>query len=172
MLIREILLPELENEAVNTRKLLELVPENRLDYQPHQKSMTLGRLASHVAELPKWATMTIAGDGLDLQPGQLPFIAKSRAELLETFDKSIAEAKESIAGASDERLLGIWSLTFAGKPVFANARYIVVRDAVINHLVHHRAQLGVYLRMNDVEIPGMYGPSADEMKFWAAGQTA
>lgn len=172
MLIREIFLPEFEAEAANTRKLLDLVPEDKLDYQPHAKSMSLGRLASHIAELPQWAKTTIAEDGLDMKPGYEPFIAKSRAELLSTFDKCVAEAKGLIAGASDETMMGMWTFSFAGKPQFSHPRFAILRNFVINHLVHHRAQLGVYLRLNEVEIPGMYGPSADEMKFWSAAQTA
>jgi uncharacterized damage-inducible protein DinB len=172
MQLRDVYLPELEAEAANTRKLLELVPDGRFSYQPHQKSMTLGRLASHIAELPQWVKTTIQEDGLDLQPGMKPYDATSRAEVLATFDKAVAEAKQVLAGASDETLTGTWTFSFAGKTMFSNPRYVVLRNFVFNHLVHHRAQLGVYLRLNDVEIPGMYGPSADEMKFWAAAKSA
>jgi uncharacterized damage-inducible protein DinB len=172
MQLREVFLPELDAEAANTRKLLELVPENRFSYQPHQKSMTLGRLASHIAELPQWVKATIAEDGLDMQPGTQPYLAASRAEVLKTFDQAVAEAKRAIAGASDENLTGTWTFSFSGKPVFSNPRYVVLRNYVISHLIHHRAQLGVYLRLNEIEIPGVYGPSADEMKFWSAAQTA
>jgi uncharacterized damage-inducible protein DinB len=172
MQLREVFLPELDAEAANTRKLLELVPENQFGYQPHQKSMSLGRLASHVAELPQWVKTTIDQDGLDMQPGSQPYLAASRTELLGTFDKAVAEARQSIAGASDENLVGTWTFSFAGKPVFSHSRHIILRNFVFSHLVHHRAQLGVYLRLNDVEFPGMYGPSADEMKFWTAAKSA
>lgn len=172
MQLREVFLSELDAEAANTRKLLELVPENHFGYQPHPKSMTLGRLASHVAEMPQWVKTTIEKDGLDMQPGTPPYLAASRAELLDTFDKAVGEARQSIAGASDENLTGTWTFSFAGKPVFAHPRHVILRNFVFSHLVHHRAQLGVYLRLNDVEFPGMYGPSADEMKFWSAAQTA
>jgi uncharacterized damage-inducible protein DinB len=172
MQLREVFLPELDAEAANTRRILELVPENQFSYQPHQKSMTLGRLASHVAELPTWVKNTIDRDGLDLQPGTQPYLAASRAELLETFDKAVAEARQSIAGASDENLTGTWTFSYAGKPMFSNPRYVILRNFVLSHLIHHRAQLGVYLRLNDVEFPGMYGPSADEMKFWNPAQSA
>ncbi|MCU1274231.1 MAG: DinB family protein [Bryobacterales bacterium] len=168
MTISQTLLPEFDEEMKNTRKLLERVPENRFDYQPHAKSMTLGRLAGHVAELPEWAKMTIEIDNLDLQPGQQPYIAKSTKDLLSTFDKSVTEARKAISGASDEHMNKTWSLTFSGKPVFSMPRVAVLRISFMNHLIHHRAQLGVYLRLNEVEIPGMYGPSADEMKFWSA----
>jgi uncharacterized damage-inducible protein DinB len=172
MQLREVFLPELDAEAANTRKLLELVPENQFGYQPHQKSMSLGRLASHIAELPQWVKPTIDQDGLDMQPGSQPYLAASRTELLGTFDKAVAEARQAIAGASDENLTGTWTFSFAGKPVFSNPRHVILRNFVFSHLVHHRAQLGVYLRLNDVEFPGMYGPSADEMKFWSAAQSA
>jgi uncharacterized damage-inducible protein DinB len=168
MQIRDILLPEFEAEAKNTRRLLELVPETEFGYQPHTKSMSLGRLASHISELPQWVAGTLNEDGLDLQPGAQPYIAKSRAALLDTFDNAVAEAQKSLAGADDARMLGTWTFSFAGKPQFSNPRYIILRNFVFSHLVHHRAQLGVYLRLKDVEFPGMYGPSADEMKFWSA----
>lgn len=166
MTISEMLLPEFDQEMANTRKLLERLPDGRMEYKPHEKSMTLGRLAGHVAELPSWAIMTLTTSGLDLQPGQQPYIAKSRQELLEKFDKDVAEARRTIAATSDKQMGEIWALTFAGKPVFSMPRAAVLRGSCLNHMIHHRAQLGVYLRLNEVAIPGMYGPSADEMKFW------
>ena|SRR5579863_7406490 len=168
MPISEMLLPEFDQEMANTRKLLGCVPDDRMDYKPHEKSMSLGRLAGHVAELPGWATMTLNTEGLDIQPGQQPYIGKSRKDLLETFDKNAAEARQRIAIATDKELSQTWTLTFKGKAVFAMPKAGVLRGTVMNHLVHHRAQLGVYLRLNDIAIPGMYGPSADEMKFWQA----
>lgn len=164
----QMLLPEFDEEMKNTRKLLERVPDGRFDYQPHTKSMTLGRLASHVAELPAWAAMTLDREVFELEPGFKPYFAASRAELLETFDKKVAEARERIAAASDEDWAKIWTFRYAGKEMMAMPRSAVMRITVMNHLIHHRAQLGVYLRLNDVEIPGMYGPSADEAKFWEA----
>ena len=171
MSFSQTLLPEFEEEMKNTRKLLECVPDGKFDYQPHPKSMTLGRLATHVAELPAWAVMTLDREALELEPGFKPGIAASRAELLQKFDKSAAEAREKIAATSDEDWGKTWTFKYAGKTVFAMPRAAVMRGTVMNHLIHHRAQLGVFLRLNDVEIPGMYGPSADEMKFWEA-QTA
>jgi len=168
MPINEILLPEFDQEMAQTRKLLECVPEGRMDYKPHERSMTLGRLAGHVAELPSWATTTLTTEGLDIRPGQQPYIAKSRQELLATFDKNVAEARPRIVAATDKELSQTWTLTFTGRPVFAMPRAAVLRSTFMNHLIHHRAQLGVYLRLNEVAIPGMYGPSADEMKFWQA----
>jgi uncharacterized damage-inducible protein DinB len=168
MTISQMLLPEYDQEMANTRKLLERVPENKLDFQPHQKSMTLGRLASHVAELPSWATVTLQTEALNLPPGQQAYIAKSRQELLDSFDKNVVEARQAIAAASDKDLAQNWTLNFGGKTVISMPRTAVLRISFMNHLIHHRAQLGVYLRLNNVEIPGMYGPSADEMQWWKA----
>lgn len=171
MSISEALLPEFDQEMQNTRKLLACVPEDRPDYKPHPKSMPLARLAGHVAELPGWAVNAIRLDSLDITPaageGFKAAVMTSRAELLDLFDKNVAEAREAIAGASDEHLGKIWSLIFKGHTVMQLPRSAVLRSVVMNHLVHHRAQLGVYLRLNDVAIPGMYGPSADEGRMFA-----
>ena len=172
MSISAALLPEFDQEMANTRKLLACVPEELPEYKPHEKSMTLGRLAGHVAELPNWAVNTIRLTTLDLTPaageGFKAFFATTRAGLLETFDKNVAEAREAIAGASDEDLHVIWSLVFKGHTVLQMPRIAVLRSVVMNHLIHHRAQLGVYLRLNNIAIPGMYGPSADEGRMFAA----
>jgi len=164
----EMLLPEFDEEMKNTRKLLECVPDGKFDYQPHEKSMNLGRLATHVAELPAWGCMTLDMEVLDLQPGFKPHIATTRAELLEMFDRKAAEARRKIAAASDEDWAKTWTFKYDGKAIFSMPRSVVMRGTVMNHLIHHRAQLGVYLRLNDVGIPGMYGPSADEAKFLQA----
>ncbi len=166
----ETLLLEFDQEMANTRKLLALVPDDKLDYQPHHKSMSLGRLASHVAELPVWAAHTLKSESLTLDSNFKPFIAGSRAELLETFDKSVAEARAAISAAGDEDYRVTWTMIFNGATIMSQPRGAVIRGVVMNHLIHHRAQLGVYLRLQEVEIPGMYGPSADEMKFWNTAQ--
>lgn len=168
MPIAQMLLPEFDQEMANTRKLLECVPDGKFDYKPHEKSMTLGRLAGHVAEIPSYGTATIRLEKLEMKGGEQPFSPTSKKELLETFEKHAAEARAAIAGASDEDLGKIWSFHYAGKEVFSMPRVAVLRGMMMNHLIHHRAQLGVYLRMNNVEFPGMYGPSADEMKHWQA----
>lgn len=169
MTFSETLLPEFDQEMQNTRKLLACVPDDKLAYQPHAKSMTLARLASHVAEMPNWAKTTLETEVLEMQPGFKPFVAASRDELLETFDKAAAAARDLIAATPESEWAKTWTFRFAGKDVFSMPRTAVMRSTVLSHLIHHRAQLGVYLRMNDVEIPGMYGPSADEMKFWQPG---
>lgn len=167
MSFEKAFVPEFDEEMQNTRKMLERVPEDKLDYKPHEKSMSLGRLASHVAELPGWAVNVIDKEVLDMQPGEFkPVIAKSRKELLEMFDKSVAEARKRIVGASEEDLQKTWTFKFGGNPVFSAPRARILRTTMLNHIIHHRAQLSVYLRLNNVELPGMYGPSADEMKFW------
>ncbi len=168
MPIAQMLLPEFDEEMKNTRKILERVPDDRLSYKPHEKSMALGRLASHVAEMAGWVKTTLEVEELVITPGQKPFDAASRQEILETFDKNVAEARAAIARASDADLAKTWTLKFGDKTVFSMPRSAVLRSMAMSHMIHHRAQLGVYLRLNEIEIPGMYGPSADEMKFWTA----
>jgi uncharacterized damage-inducible protein DinB len=163
----QTLLPEFDEEMKNTRKMLECVPDDKLDYQPHPKSMNMARLATHVAELPSWTTFTLDQDVLDLQPGFEPHFAKSRAELLEMFDKGVAEARPKIESATDQHWHQIWTFKFAGKTLMSMPRSAVMRSVIMDHLIHHRAQLSVYLRLNNVAIPGMYGPSADEPDMFA-----
>lgn len=162
----DALLPEFDREMANTRKSLERVPEDKLGWKPHDKSGTLGWLATHLATLPTWGTSTVEQDSIDLAPEGVPLppvpVANSRKEILEMFDKNAAAARTAIAGASDERLLQPWSLLFGGKTLFSMPRIAVLRTFVMNHSIHHRAQLGVYLRLNDVSVPAIYGPSADE----------
>lgn len=165
MPIRDLLLPEFEQEMKNTRKILERVPEDKLNYKPHPKSMELGRLAGHIAELSGWATTTLTTELLELGDFK-PWIPTSRAEILKKFDESVAEGRKLLSEASDESLEKIWTLKFNGETIMSMPRYNVLRNVVFNHIIHHRAQLGVFLRLNEVELPGMYGPSADEMKFW------
>jgi uncharacterized damage-inducible protein DinB len=174
MPIREMLLPEFDQEMANTRKLLERLPEKIPDYKPHEKSMSLSRLAGHVAELPGWAAETINKEVLELDIAKYkPFEPKTRQEVLDSFDKNSRQAREAIASVSDEQLGVTWSLKSTdGQVILSMPRSAVLRSVVMNHLIHHRAQLGVYLRLNEIEIPGMYGPSADEMKFWQTSQTA
>jgi uncharacterized damage-inducible protein DinB len=154
---------DFDEEMKNTRKLLERVPldDAHRTYQPHAKSMPLDRLATHVAELPTWIKMALETEGMDMQPGFKPRIAASTAELLEIFDKGVAETRAAIDAATDDSLTKNWTFKFAGQTVFSTPRSVLIRS-FINHIVHHRAQLGVYLRLNDIAIPGMYGPSADD----------
>jgi uncharacterized damage-inducible protein DinB len=162
MSLSESLLPEFDQEMAATRKILERVPEALFTWKPHEKSMTLGRLASHVAEMPNWADHTVSLDKLVLGPEMKSFNAASSAELLETFDKDIVAARAAIVGASDEHLAKIWELEYMGQVIMSRPRAAILRSMVMNHMIHHRGQLSVYLRLHDVPVPGMYGPSADE----------
>ncbi len=171
MSISEMLLPEFDEEMKNTRKVLELVPEDKFDYKPHEKSMPLGRLAGHVAEMPSWVAQTLQTEVLEMGGDYKPWNPATRKEILDAFDKHVAEARTAIAGASDEEMAKTWTFIYGGKTIFSMPRAAVLRGMTMSHMIHHRAQLGVYLRMNNVEIPGMYGPSADEMKFFTS-QTA
>jgi uncharacterized damage-inducible protein DinB len=163
--LTQALLQEFEMEMPNTRKTLERVPEN-FDWAPHTKSMSMGRLAQHLAEIPDWAVKAISLDELDLAPVGAPPaerpVARSRAQVMEIFDKNVAAAKAAIAGTNDDHLMKSWSLKMGGKTILSLPRMAVLRNFVLNHNVHHRAQMGVYLRMNDVSVPSIYGPSADE----------
>jgi uncharacterized damage-inducible protein DinB len=165
MRIRDLLLPEFEQEMTNTRKILERVPDDKLNYKPHSKSMELGRLAGHVAELSGWATTTLTTELLELDDFK-PWVPTSRAEILKKFDESVDQARKVISEVTDESLQKNWTMRFNGETILSMPRYNVLRNVVLNHIIHHRAQLGVFLRLNEVEIPGMYGPSADETKFW------
>ena len=164
--LNEALLPEFYQEMANTRKTLERVPEDKLGWKPHQKSGTMGWLATHLANIPSWVSSAIEKDSLDLAPGGAPIEplteVKSRRQILEVFDKNVAAARAAIAGASDAHLGKSWTLLFGGNPVFTLPRMAVLRSFVMNHSIHHRAQLGVYLRLNNVPVPAIYGPSADE----------
>jgi uncharacterized damage-inducible protein DinB len=166
MAIRDALLPEFDMEMASTRKMLERVPVEKGDFKPHAKSGSLGWLATHVADLPQWVVETVHKDELDFAPPGVPRPAPSRLEsrdqLLSGFDAKVKAARAAIAGVSDERLGGPWTLKAGGKTIFTMPRAAVLRNFVMNHMIHHRAQLGVYLRLNDVPVPGMYGPSADE----------
>ncbi len=168
MPIAQMLLPEFNQEMASTRKMLERVPDGKFDFKPHEKSMTLGRLAAHTAEIPSYGTATIRFEKMDLTGDEKPFTPATRKELLEAFDKHVAEARELLSKATDEELMKPWTLTYKGQQIFSMSRASVLRTMVLSHLIHHRAQLGVYLRVNNVEIPGMYGPSADEKNMFNA----
>ena len=169
MSFSEMMLPEFDLEMANTRKTLERVPEDKLAWKPHVKSTSLGGLATHLANIPSWTKNTLEQDELDFAPpGAPPFRleeAKSRSELLAAFDKNVANARAALESASDEKWLGPWSLLNGGNKIFTLPRAAVMRSFVMNHLIHHRAQLGVYLRLLDVPVPSIYGPSADEGSF-------
>ena len=124
--------------------------------------MTLGRLASHTAEMASWVSGIVQVERMDFTGDEKPFSPATRKEILDAFDKNVAEARQALSKATDEELAKIWTLTYKGQQIFAMPRAAVLRTMVLSHLIHHRSQLGVYLRLNNIEIPGMYGPSADE----------
>ena len=163
------LLPEFDQEITSTRKTLERVPENKFGWKPHEKSGAMGWLAARIANLPGWLVMTMKQDSLDLAPGgvqvQPPPPPKSSKELLATFDKNVKEARAALAAASDAELMKPWSLLNNGTVMMTLPKAAVVRSFIMNHLIHHRAQLGVYLRLNNIAVPAIYGPSADESAF-------
>ena len=163
------LLPEFDHEMANTRKTLERVPDDKSDWKPHEKSMAMGGLATHLSNIPTWAVYAIGQDSLDLVPEGKPLppaeLAKSQAELLATFDMNVAKARAAIAGASDAELFKPWSLMTNGNTIMTMPKIVVLRGFVMSHMIHHRAQLGVYLRLNDIPVPAIYGPSADENPF-------
>jgi uncharacterized damage-inducible protein DinB len=166
MPIRDALLAEFDQEMAGTRKTLERVPESKFSWKPHDKSFSMGHLASHIANLPSWVGHTLEKDSLDLMPVGQPKIetpqAKTNKQLLEFFDKNLTEARAVLAKAEDSEMHRNWSLMGGGKTFFTMPKIAVLRTFVFNHAVHHRAQLGVYLRLNDVPVPSLYGPSADE----------
>jgi len=166
MAIRDAFLPEFDYEMALTRKMLERVPEGDPDWKPHQKSMTISRLAGHLADISGYAVMVIQEESRDVAPPggskRQPTVMTSRAQLLEVFDKNVAAARAAIAGASDEHLGKMWRLHAGEKTIFNMPRAGVLRAMILSHGIHHRAQMGVYLRLNDVPVPSIYGPSADE----------
>jgi uncharacterized damage-inducible protein DinB len=166
MPLRDALLPEFDHEMANTRKSLERVPEDKFGWKPHEKSGSMGWLSAHLSEIPAYIPVTLAQDSFDIAPQgehlQPPKPAASRSELLDCFDKNVAAARAAIAGAEDRVFMQPWSLLSGGKVVFTMPKIAVVRSFAMSHMIHHRAQLGVYLRLNDVPVPAIYGPSADE----------
>lgn len=155
----EPLLAELRIEAATTRRMLERVPDGSLDWRPHEKSRTLGELAAHIAGLPGMFLAPLDQDGFD----RSSYIAtpKCAAEFVGVFDANVAAAAKSLAALTDDRMLGPWRYSYAGHLIFEQPRLVVARSAAMNHLVHHRGQLSVYLRLLGVPLPSIYGPTAD-----------
>jgi uncharacterized damage-inducible protein DinB len=165
MAIADLLLPEFDQEMTTTRRVLERVPEDKFSWKPHDKSSSMGDLASHVVNTVKWTDDTMKRTEFDLASvtsEQMNQAAKNRAELLAWFDANVIVARAALASPDAEYSVP-WTLKKGDTVFFTMPRYNCVRSFVLNHIVHHRAQLGVYLRLNDVALPGSYGPSADEM---------
>jgi uncharacterized damage-inducible protein DinB len=162
MTIVEALLPEFDREMGLTRRLLERVPEAHFGWKPHARSMTLGRLAEHLAQLPEWAALTLTQDGTEMGPSAADHVATTRSAVLAMFDLNVAKARSALHGRTDAELMAPWTLTSQGKELFTMPKASVLRTFVLNHLVHHRGQLTVYLRLHDIALPSIYGPSGDE----------
>jgi uncharacterized damage-inducible protein DinB len=167
MTIAESLLPEFDREMGLTRRVLERVPDGQFAWKPHEKSMTLGRLAEHLTEMPQWLAISITEPGIDTSgqrpPGYQP--PATRAEVLAQFDKHLVMARTALTGRTDAEMMAPWTLKNQGKEVFTMPKAAVVRGFAMNHMIHHRGQMMVYLRMQNVAVPSVYGPSADESPF-------
>ena len=162
MSVSQLLLEEFDAEMANTRKTLERVP-SKPDFKPHEKSMPLGRLASHVAEMAGFGVSVMTTPALDFSKQEYkPLQFESAAQVLRVFDEGAAKGRAALAGVSDAAWNEPWKLSFQDKTIFAGSRFLAYREMFLNHLVHHRAQLGVYLRLNDTPLPATYGPSADD----------
>jgi uncharacterized damage-inducible protein DinB len=164
MSIAESLLPEFDREMGLTRRVLERVPDGQFAWKPHDRSMTLGRLAEHLAELPLWCRITIAERGTEMATGRLPdhVPPATCAAVLALFDQHVADARAALTGRTDAELLAPWTLKSQGKEVFTMPKANVLRSFVMNHMIHHRGQMSVYLRLQNIAVPSLYGPSGDE----------
>ncbi len=163
MPITAALLPEFDHEMTNTRKTLERVPEDKFGWKPHDKSGSMIWLANHVATIPGYVPVTLTTESFDIEAGGTPPPEpKSRKELLDAFEDSVKKCRAALESATDDELMKLWSLKAGANTIFTMPRIAVLRAMVMNHMIHHRAQLTVYLRMNNVPVPAIYGPSADE----------
>jgi uncharacterized damage-inducible protein DinB len=162
MALVDHLLPEFDHEMATTRTLLERVPEDRLSWKPHSKSFSLGQLAQHVANIPFWGQITLEQSELDLAVNPPMAALDSRAAILKLFEDRVAGTRKALLGKTDAELMAPWSLKQGDHTVFTMPKATVWRSFVMNHIVHHRGQLSVYLRQQDVPLPSFYGPSADE----------
>ncbi len=166
MSLSKLFLTEFEQEMANTRKTIERIPDDKFDWRPHEKSFTMGYLATHLANIQSWVNVTLNMDEFDMYPKDgeefVPPKAENKNEVLDLFDKNNEEAKQSLANIPDEKFNENWSLLSGGNIIFTMPKSVVFRNFVLNHTIHHRAQLGVYLRLNDIPVPAIYGPTADE----------
>jgi uncharacterized damage-inducible protein DinB len=165
MAIKDALLPEFDHEMATTRRLLERLPEAEFAWKPHTRSMALGQLAGHIANLPQWCSATLASTVFDLDALPVdarPQLPASRAAVIEEFDGKVAAARNRLTSTTDAEFMTPWTLKKGGQEVFTLPRISAIRSFVMNHLIHHRGQLSVYLRLKDVPLPSIYGPTADE----------
>jgi uncharacterized damage-inducible protein DinB len=163
--IKDALLPEFDHEMATTRRLLERVPDGEFAWSPHEKSMTLGRLAAHIANIPYWCTVALETTVFELDslpPDTGRQLAETQAALVKEFDSKVSTARSKLAAAIDAELLTPWTIKKGGQEMFTMPRISALRSFVMNHIIHHRGQLSVYLRMKNVPLPPIYGPTADE----------
>jgi len=160
----DALLPEFDREMGLTRRALERVPDDQFEWRPHPTSVTLGRLAEHLTEMPRWATMTMTLSKFETTKDRPADYVRpaSRAAVLAQFDQYLKEGRSHVAGKTDGEFLAPWTLTAGGKEVFTMPKVAVIRNFVLNHMIHHRGQFTVYLRMLGISVPSIYGPSGDE----------
>ncbi len=163
MHINELLLVEFDEEMKKTRTMLERVPEDKKDFAPHPRSMPLGKLAPHVAQLAGFGLTILTTPELDFAKSSMkPLPFESVAQLVSAFEEGAAKVRTALKNTPDDAWTQNWKLSFQGKPIFSGTRFLAYRQMFLNHLVHHRAQLGVYLRLNEKPVPATYGPSADD----------
>jgi uncharacterized damage-inducible protein DinB len=163
MPINALLLPEFDEEMKKTRTALERVPADKKDFAPHAKSMPMGKLAPHLAQLSGFGLTILTTPELDFSKGSIkPLPFESSAQLLQAFDEGAAKVRAALQSTPDSAWKENWKLSFQGKTIFEGERFLAYREMFLNHVVHHRAQLGVYLRLNDKPVPATYGPSADD----------
>jgi len=165
MKMTDLFISQLEDEGKRTRRTLERVPAGKDDWKPHAKSMPLGRLAMLVAQMPSWVTLVVDRDELDLAGGNVDTKPlRTSQELIGAMEDGVQKGRASLAATNEAHLMKPWRLVMGGKTVMESPRHVVLRDT-FSHLAHHRAQLGVYLRLNDIVVPSVYGPSADDQSF-------
>ena len=163
MSIGQSMLSEYDYEMANTRKALERVPDDKLSYKPDPKSMSMAELAGHIAEMVGFGAATMATESISIDHATIkPFIPASRAQLLAELDKNVGATRAALESASDQAMMMAWTLNIDGSPLFTMPRVAVIRTMIMNHIIHHRAQLTVYFRLNGIPVPSLYGPSADE----------
>jgi uncharacterized damage-inducible protein DinB len=166
MAIKDALLPEFDHETGATRRLIERVPDADLGWRPHEKSYTMGQLAEHIAGIPRWVALTCNHAAIDIdtvaEADRRPQQPESTASIIATLDASVAEARRALAEQTDGALMAPWTFRQGGREIFTMPRASVLRSFIMNHMIHHRGQLTVYLRLRNVPLPSLYGPTADE----------
>jgi uncharacterized damage-inducible protein DinB len=173
MAMNQALIPEFDHEMANTRKAIERVPDAKWDWKPHAKSGTVGWYVNHLVLFPGWLAHMFTCESLDVAPGGKQIEqpkANNTKEALAIFDKGVADARATLAKATDEQLMQTWTLLANGQTFFSMPRVAAYRGMIMNHMIHHRGQLTVYFRLNDIAVPGLYGPSGDEVAAQAAGK--